>query len=270
MGRNKKMGRNQRQIISIRAIIFDLDGTLVQTEIIKAQSYARAARDLSQGQIAEQDVIEAFKEVVGRSRQVVAQHLLQRFNLQGRAREKMGESGTTTPWQAFIQLRLRIYESLLEDPATLNRYLCPYNLKLLRWARQNGFKTGLATMSHCSQAREVLQHLNLGDKFDFIATRDDVENGKPDPQIYHLVARQLEVTPDKCLVIEDSATGVKAALAAGMGCIAVTTDFTRKQLHAAELLPKRWIVDDPVDLYTTVQNFMAATEKENDTIGKTG
>lgn len=264
------MDRNQRQIIAIQAIIFDLDGTLVQTEIIKAQSYARAARDLSQGQVADQDVIEAFKEVVGLSRQEVAHHLLQRFTLQDRAREKMGEFGTTTPWQAFIQLRLRIYESLLEDPATLNRYLCPYNLKLLKWARQNGFKTGLATMSHCRQAWHVLQHLNIEDDFNFVATRDDVESGKPEPQIYLLVARQLKVSATRCLVIEDSATGVKAALDAGMGCIAVTTDFTRKQLHAAELLPKRWIVDDPVDLNTSVQNFIASKEKEKRTVGTTG
>jgi len=264
------MDRNQRQIIAIEAIIFDLDGTLVQTEIIKAQSYARAARDLSQGQIAEQDVIEAFKEVVGRSRQEVAQHLLQRFALQDRAHEKMGELGVMTPWQAFIQLRLRIYESVLEDPAMLNRYLCPYNLKLLKWARQNGLKTGLATMSHCRQAWRVLQQLNIKDDFDFVATRDDVESGKPDPQIYLLVAHQLKVSATRCMVIEDSANGVKAALAAGMGCIAVTTDFTRKQLHAAELLPNRWIVDDPIDLNTTVQNFISCKEKEKCTVGTTG
>jgi HAD superfamily hydrolase (TIGR01549 family) len=264
------MDRNQRQNIAIEAIIFDLDGTLVQTEIIKAKSYARAARDLSQGQVADQDVIEAFKEVVGLSRQEVAQHLLQRFALQDRAREKMGKFGVMTPWQSFIQLRLRIYESLLEDRATLNRYLCPYNLKLLKWARQSGFKTGLATMSHCRQAGHVLQHLNIEDDFEFVATRDDVESGKPDPQIYLLVARQLKVSAARCLVIEDSATGVKAALAAGMGCIAVTTDFTRKQLHAAELLPKRWIVDDPIDLSTTVKNFITSKEKEKRTVGTTG
>ena len=265
-----KMDRNQQQIIDIEAIIFDLDGTLVQTEIIKAQSYARAVTDLSQGQAAEQDVIEAFKEVVGLSRQEVAQYLLQRFALHDRASKKMGELGTMTPWQAFIQMRLKIYTSLLEDPATLNRYLCPYNLKLLKWARQNDIKSGLATMSHCRQAWHMLQHLNIEADFDFVATRDDVETGKPDPQIYLLVARQLKVSAGRCLVIEDSATGVKAALAAGMGCIAVTTDYTRKQVHAADLLPKRWIVDDPVDLNTTVQNFLAYKEKEEGAIGTAG
>ena len=265
-----KMDGNQQQIIAIEAIIFDLDGTLIQTEIIKAQSYARAVRSLSQGQIAEQDIIEAFKEVVGLSRQEVAQYLLQRFALHDRASEKMRGLGTMTPWQALIQMRLKIYTSLLEDPATLNRYLCPYNLELLKWARQNRLKTGLATMSHCRQARHVLQHLNIEADFDFVATGDDVEIGKPDPQIYLLVASQLKVSAGRCLVIEDSATGVKAALAAGMGCIAVTTDFTRKQVHTADLLPKRWIVDNPVDLNTTVLHFVAHKDKEKHTIGTAG
>ena len=142
------MDRNQRHTIAIDAILFDLDGTLVQTEIIKAQSYAYAAKDLSQQAIAEKDVIEVYKKVVGLPRQEVAQHLLQQFALQDRAREKMDEFSAMTPWQAFIQLRLLIYESLLAEPATLNQYLCPYNLKLLKWARQNSFKKGGARCWH--------------------------------------------------------------------------------------------------------------------------
>ena len=58
----------------IKAIIFDLDGALVHTEISKAKSYTRAAIELGQGTIKEKDVIEAFKAVVGRSRKEVAQN----------------------------------------------------------------------------------------------------------------------------------------------------------------------------------------------------
>ena len=58
-------------------------------------------------------------------------------------------------------------------------------------------------------------------------------------------------------VIEDSLTGVKAALAAGMQCIAVTTDITRKNIHASNLLEKQWIVDDPANLKTVAKRYIS-------------
>jgi beta-phosphoglucomutase-like phosphatase (HAD superfamily) len=75
-----------------------------------------------------------------------------------------------------------------------------------------------------------------------------MENGKPDPEIYLLVSRNLGVPLAECLVIEDSAAGVKAALAAGMKCIVVTTEFTRESVHQSGLLEERWVVDDPANL----------------------
>lgn len=63
--------------------------------------------------------------------------------------------------------------------------------------------------------------------------------------------------PSECLVIEDSPTGVRAALAAGMACIAVSTPFTRQSLHAAGIIDNRWIVDDPATLLTVIEAIMA-------------
>ncbi|MFQ5753259.1 MAG: HAD family hydrolase, partial [bacterium] len=189
-----------------------------------------------------------FKDVVGLSRQEVAQALLQHFHLAGAAQSRMADFQVQTPWQAFVQVRLQIYNKMLADSTILHEHVCPYNVGLLKYARGCGYKTGLATMSHCAQVNRVLQILRLNDEFDFIATRDDVEHGKPDPEIYNLVARQLQVRPKDCLVVEDSPTGVKAALAANMHCIVVTTDFTRKAIHASGLIEDRWIVDDPEKL----------------------
>jgi len=107
----------------------------------------------------------------------------------------------------------------------------------------------------------------LADAFDFVATRDDVERGKPDPEIYQLVARELDVPPAECLVIEDSPSGVKAALAAGMWCVAVTTPFTRQRIHAKGLLDERWIVDDPDTLPDVVQQMVV--EQEHGSAGLT-
>jgi beta-phosphoglucomutase-like phosphatase (HAD superfamily) len=115
-------------------------------------------------------------------------------------------------------------------------------------------------MSHCDQVQRVLKILDLTGVFDFIATRDDVERGKPDPEIYRLVASELEVPPNECLVIEDSPAGVKSALAAEMWCVAVTTPFTRARIHTSQLLDERWIVDDPDTLPAVVQQMMAESK----------
>ena len=80
---------------------------------------------------------------------------------------------------------------------------------------------------------------------------------QPDPEIYFLLARELEVQPEECLVIEDSPAGVKAALAAGMNVIAVSTPLTRQRLHESGLLPPQHIVDDPELLPTVVAHVLA-------------
>lgn len=245
----------------IQAMIFDLDGTLVQTERLKALSYARAAVELCPHALGEAEVVEAFKDVVGLSRREVAMALTERFDLEEKARARMDEFGVSAPWQAFVQVRLRFYEAMLADPEVLRSNQWPHNVTLLRMARQTGCQTALATMSRCKQVQRVLEALDLVDAFDFVATRDDVEHGKPDPEIYQLVVRELDTSPPDCLVIEDSPSGVKAALAAGMWCIAVTTPFTRQAIHAEWLLDERWIVDDPGTLTTVVQQMVVEQEQ---------
>jgi len=242
----------------IQAMIFDLDGTLVQTERLKARSYAKAVAELCPLQVSEMEVLEAFKDVVGLSRREVATQLVARFRLEENAAARMGEFGVRTPWQAFIQIRLRYYQEMLADPEVLLSHQWEHNMALLAQARRSSCQVGLATMSHCVQVQHVLEILKLDGVFDFIATRDDVENGKPDPEIYELVSSELGVLPQNCLVIEDSPAGVRAALAAGMHCIAVTTPFTRQKIHASGLLAGRWIVDDPANLPGVVAALLAA------------
>jgi len=243
---------------AIQAVLFDLDGTLVETERLKALSYARAAAELRPGAFTEPEVLDAFKDVVGRSRDEVAVALMDRFHLEGAARVRLNEFGVTAPWQVFVQLRLRHYEAMLADPELLRKSVLPHNVAMLRTVRRMGCKTGLASMSHCEQVQRVLTVLTLNDLFDFIATRDDVEHGKPDPEIYLLVARHLNVPPDACLVIEDSPVGVQAALAAGMGVVAVTTPFTRQQFRERDLLDRRWVVDNPDTLPAVVRRRIEA------------
>ena len=169
----------------IRAMIFDLDGTLVQTEKLKAISYARAAVELCPHDLNEDDVGEAFKDVVGLSRRDVASTLMERFNLGKKASERMSEFGVNSPWQ----VRLNIYAEMLSDPQVIRDNQWAHNMTLLRQAREFNCKVGLATMSYCEQTSRVLKILELTDASDFVATCDDVEHGKPDPEIYLMVAK---------------------------------------------------------------------------------
>jgi beta-phosphoglucomutase len=240
----------------ISAVIFDLDGTLVETDELKALSYARAAVEL-RPDLDEKEVVEAFKDFVGLSRQAVAVGLMQRFGLEEAARRRMAELGVDRPWQAYVQVRLRIYKEIVGDPKLVQEHRYPHNIALLRDVRREGYPTALATQSHREQARRVLDILGLADEFDIIVTRDDVDHGKPDPEMHLLAASELGIEPEKCLAIEDSPAGVRAALAANMEAIAVTTELTRQKFRDTDLLDRRWVVDDPRTLSTVLRRRLS-------------
>ena len=244
-------------IAVIRAVIFVLDGTLVETERLKALSYAWAARGLRPN-VSEDEVVGAFTAFVGRTREAVARGLAEQFGLDDAAREHMAEFGVREPWQAFAALRLRRYETMIADPALLRENRYPHNIELLHWARGEGYRTALCSMSYREQVRRVLDVLDLADCFEVVATRDDVERAKPDPEVDLLVARRLGVAPAACLVIEDSPPGVQAARAAGMAVVAVTTPLTRQQFRGHDLLDRRWVVDDPKTVQAVVRERLAA------------
>jgi HAD superfamily hydrolase (TIGR01509 family) len=235
----------------IRAVIFDLDGTLVETERLKALSYAWAAAELRPG-LSQDDVVAAFADLVGRTRDEVAQGLAARFGLEQPARARMAEFGVREPWQAFAAIRLRRYEGMLADPDLLRENRYPHNIELLHAVRRRGYRTALCSMSYREQVRQVLDELGLAECFEVVATREDVERAKPDPEVDLFVARRLDLPPAACLVIEDSPVGVQAARAAGMAVIAVTTPLTRQQFRDRDLLDRRWVVDDPATLQAVV------------------
>jgi beta-phosphoglucomutase len=230
------------------ATIFDLDGTLVQTEALKAQSYARAAVELRPGSVAAQDVIGAYDEMVGRSREEVAAALLARFGLEPYAERRMRELGAPTPLDAYMELRLRDYEAMIANGELIREQEYPWSTALLRDVKRLGYPVGIATMSHRKHAILVLERLGLEGAADALVTREDVTEAKPSPEIYLLTARKLGAEPRDCFVLEDSVPGIRAANAAGMCCVAITNDMTRDAVHAAAVLPPERIVDDPARL----------------------
>jgi beta-phosphoglucomutase len=243
----------------INAFVFDLDGTLVQTERLKARSYAKAAVELCPEDVTEDDVIEAYKDVVGESRQTVATTLMERFDLEAASAERMTEVDVDAPWQAFVQVRLGYYEDLVQDPEVLHENRWPHMLSLLERARENHCAVALATTSRREQACHVLSVLGHDDTFDVVATADDVARTKPHPEIYRTCAVELGVAPERMLAIEDSPTGTRAALAAGLHCIAFGTPFTEDRLRAESPLDDHWIMSDPEELIATVDTLLNKT-----------
>jgi len=240
----------------IEAVIFDLDGTLITTEKLKAQAYAQAAIELCPYDINKDEVFMAYSDFVGGSRKEVAKGLVKRFDLEKKASQRMEEFSASEPWQVFTRLRLEILEEMLEDKEILRKNQRGEPLALVQTIRKWQCKVALATMSHCEQVTRVLKALNLQDTFDFIATREDVDAPKPDPEIYFLVADALGVSSEDCLILEDSPAGVRAGLAAGAEVIAIGTEITLEKLHQDEAIQSAHILENPAELQAMVEALM--------------
>ena len=242
----------------IKALIFDLDGTLIQTEVLKASSYAKAIAKITNNEIGEQQVLDVFQKYVGLSRPEVVAGLREEFN--EILKEELGKAEAADLDEAIISTRLTIYRQMLDDEQLLSNFFCTYSLGLLRKAYHDGFKVVLATMSHQAEANKVIDILGIRDQLDFILTRDDVKNGKPDPEIYLKAKNLMGYTKDECLVIEDSVNGIRAGQNAGMTVFAVTNNVTRKSVHDCRLLQDEFIVDDLGGLVDRVFEYIMNSE----------
>jgi beta-phosphoglucomutase len=246
----------------IKAVIFDLDGTLVDTERLKGLSYGRAANELRPAAVTDEQAIEAFKEVLGRSRREAGEALLERFGVESEARALMAELGADDPTDAFIRVRLRIYDEMVSDADVMRRAQLPHTVALARTLRAETYPLGLTTQSDCKRTLQLMDILGLQDAFDVMVTGDEVTRGKPDPQIYEICIGKLGVQPRECLALEDAAVGIKAALAARVWCIAVPTDLTRAAIDQERLVDDRWIVSDPTRLEECVRDMFAAHQED--------
>lgn len=240
----------------IRAILFDLDGTLVQSETLKGDSYGLAAHDLDPA-VSIEDGAREYEIRAGRARQEVARELLEVFHLEAAARARMDELNAASPEAAFLAIRLRVYEAMLHDAERIRSLEFPQATALVRKMRARGFKTGMATMSSRPHAQRILDVLGLNDDFDVVVTPEDVKRGKPAPEMYLRVADLLHVSREECLVIDDSVPGIQSALAACMICVASVSDLTHTPVHQSGLLSDDRIVDRPDELEPTVERVLS-------------
>ena len=244
----------------ITAIVFDLDGTLVQSEKLKAQSYAIAVqrwRGLDRPDIR---AITAYQATVGASREVASQFVIDQLNLEPYLRPLAGEYGTREPSEVLTQMRTTIYNEMVADPQVLRDNQWPHTVGLLRIAKANGCRTGLATMSYRTEVLPVLRALDIERLLDIALTREDVQRPKPDPEIYLLVAERFDLSPQELLVVEDSANGVRSAVAAGTNVIAFATPFTTKSLHETKVVEHDRILHESDKLLDMVRRVIEEHE----------
>ena len=106
--------------------------------------------------------------------------------------------------------------------------------------RAKGIKTAIATSADLMKMEINLREIGLpAETFDATVNGLEVANKKPSPEIYLMAARKVGVAPNFCLVVEDAINGIQAAKAAGMYCLALTTSFNAEQLKQAD-----WICRD--------------------------
>jgi HAD superfamily hydrolase (TIGR01509 family) len=183
----------------IRGVALDMDGLMFDTEPL----YHRAADTLlaRHGHRYEDAV---RRQMMGQPGPKAIQIMVDYY-------------GLTDSWEQVLAESDAIFATYL---ATDLRPL-PGLYELLQLFDSLGLPYGVATSSRRSFAEEILGRGNVRQRMQFVLTGDDVRHGKPDPEIYLLAAKQLQIAPEEMLVLEDSENGCLAAVTAGANVVAV-------------------------------------------------
>lgn len=203
----------------LNAIIFDMDGLMVDSEPLSQQAWDDYLRPFGH-QLSEETV----QNIIGFRSDVSTPIIKEMFNLPESVPQIIAN-------RAAIYSRIRAngvptMPGLHELHAAINRRQIP-------WA--------VATSSPRVHALEVLQQLGLQNQCQAVAAGDEVAHGKPAPDIYLLAAKRLGIAPHNCLALEDSGPGSQAATAAGMTVIAIpnaqtkTADFSHVHYRYSSL-----------------------------------
>jgi len=183
----------------VRAVIFDLDGVLADSEPWWNEIDAKLLGEYGvnyRGQY--------HQEVLGVSYSLAVDFYKKAFGLTVSPEEMMRRRGEIAT--VFFAKQIGLFPSTKE---------------VLNELRQMNRQLALATSSVSTSARPFLDRHGLTGLFEVIITGDDVERGKPAPDIYLRAATELKIASDACLVIEDSLSGIAAAKAAGMRVVAI-------------------------------------------------
>jgi HAD superfamily hydrolase (TIGR01509 family) len=200
----------------IRALIFDFDGLILETEGPSYQSWEQVYRSFGLSL-----PFSTWSTIIGTTQG--------EFDPQ---RELQKQVPGAVDWEAVEAQRQAAENAIIEAQATM-----PGVEQYILDAKQRGIKLGVASSSPCQWVTRHLTRLGLLDCFDSICAADDVKRVKPDPELYLTVLRRLGIQADEAIALEDSPLGIQAAKSAGLFCVAVPNPLTRQlSLHQADYL----------------------------------
>jgi HAD superfamily hydrolase (TIGR01509 family) len=189
----------------IRALIFDFDGLILETEGPSYQSWAEVYRSFGLSL-----PFSTWSTIIGTTQgEFDPQRELQR--------RVPGE----VDWEEVESRRQASENALIEAQPIL-----PGVEQYLLEAKRLGLKLGLASSSSCGWVTGHLTRLGLNDSFDCICASDDVQHVKPNPELYLTVLHRLGMKADEAIALEDSPLGIQAAKRAGLFCVAVPNPLT--------------------------------------------
>jgi len=228
-----------------RAIIFDLDGTLVETERLKAQAYAATLKQLLGLDTPDDRAIALYERLVGSTDEMICRAVLAEIpGVEGSLSSHPGEE----PWLALHSERMNVYSVDFGNEAGLTGARYEHNLGLLQKLAATGLPVAVATSSFTDEADRVLRILGVRHVLAALVGREQVANPKPSPDIYLETCRRLGANPADAVTIEDSPLGVASARAAGTRWICVPTPFSRQAIAGRVDIDQAWVVQDAADL----------------------
>jgi len=199
-----------------RAVIFDIDGTIVDNMHLHAEAFAVFAERHGLPRLTPED----RARLDGRRNSEIFPILFKRDV----PREE---------WQAYEHEKESLYRELSRGRLTPMKGLHDFIARL----KHDGINVALATSAPEPNVAHTLSELGLTDDFPIIVRGDQVPRGKPAPDVFLEAARRLGVQPAACLVFEDAPMGVEAGKAAGMVVVALTTSFSDDHFRSLPVAP---------------------------------
>lgn len=177
------------------ALVFDLDGLLLDTETIARDTFVEACHKVGWYR-TDMDV---YVQCIGRHGPDIGEILKKGY-------------GSDFPWEEIGPLCQRLYHEFIDHRPT---DIKPGAMELLTYVSEKRIRCGVATSSHKPTAESKLSLAKLDRFFSVVITSDDVKQSKPHPEPYILAADRLGVSTAQCWAIEDSENGVRSAVSAG-------------------------------------------------------
>jgi len=184
----------------IKAVIFDVDGTLLNTERIYMQAWKQA------GKAAGFDISD---DVLLRTRAIQRSDAMKIFQ---------DALGPTFRYEAVQPIRTEIAEALI---AASDDLLMPGVTQTLEYLHNHGFPIAVASSTSREKTVSHLAHAGLLQYFDAVVGGDMVQKGKPNPDILLKAAQLLGVDPQDCMVVEDTPAGIRAAVSANIKAVLI-------------------------------------------------